>query len=295
MNAFGITEIKQVWDIFFMPFIGTVSVFLFSYFLFGKDYIRAMYEKYQLIKIDDVYYRKKYIKIKEKNAKKVKEEKILLLPIKGMSRKTITAMQNPVVFITCSFLVIYIVYRTVLFCSVVYPVRYSFESEKLLLYSVPKFTIAEIWTFSPEYTLDELYDKIDILGEECSYAKYVDYSAIHLFASIFEFCSVLCIINIFIHKPKLLIYIKSLLMLMFCFGAIYCCFYLQLQKDANVLEQKAYYVDRQLSLDDPLRSGETEKINCAMEKVEDELSHINYHSYEVFHIEIVTPKIHEGR
>lgn len=292
MNAFEVTEIKQIWDIFFMPLMSTVSVFLFAYVLFGKECIHTMYEKYQFVKIDDVYYRKKYIKIKN-DAEKARE-KFLLLPIRCISQKAITAVQNPVVFITCLFLVVYIVYRVVEFCSTIYPIRYSFTGENLLLYSTPKFTIAQIWTFFPDYTLNELYEKINIWGSECSYAEYMDYSVIHLFVSIFEFNSVLCMINMFIHKPKFSVYVRSLFMLIFCIGTIYCCFYLQFQKDASVLEQKAYYVNQQLGLEDPLKSKNTEAFDYAMERVENELSYANHHSYEIFHIQIIIPRLREG-
>lgn len=241
----------------------------------GKQYISNIYLKYKIIKIDNKYYRQKRIKIKREHSNGNKGERVILLPLSEMSEKMVTAVQNPIVFIIFFLFSVYAIYKLINLCSLLYPIRYSYMGASMLLYSTPKEIVAEIWTYFPEYTLESLYQKISILGEESSYAKYVDYSAIHMFGSIFKLCSVLCIINFFLNKPKLKIYFKTVFLLLFCFFAIVLSFYFQFQKDTKVLEQKAYYVEKQLVLDDPLVPTDFEAYQLAIKKVENELRYVD--------------------
>ena len=168
-----------------------------------------------------------------------------------------------------------------------YPIKYGFNGESMLLYSTPKQTVAKIWTYFPEYTLASLYQKIDILGEECPYAKYADYNTIYVFGSIFKFCSVLCILSFFLQKPKIKIYLKTIFLLFVSLLAIMLSFYFQFQKHAKVLEQKAYYVEKELVLDDPSVATDFNTYQTAIRKVENELRYIdNKIFYNSFHIHI---------
>lgn len=279
MENFEISDsfvgITQIWEVFFLPIVSVAIVFLFIYFLMGKQYISNIYLKYKIIKIDNKYYRQKRIKIKREHSNGNKGERVILLPLSEMSEKMVTAVQNPIVFIIFFLFSVYAIYKLINLCSLLYPIRYSYMGASMLLYSSPKEIVAEIWTYFPEYTLESLYQKISILGEESSYAKYVDYSAIHMFGSIFKLCSVLCIINFFLNKPKLKIYFKTVFLLLFCFFAIVLSFYFQFQKDTKVLEQKAYYVEKQLVLDDPLVPTDFEAYQLAIKKVENELRYVD--------------------
>lgn len=269
------TNITQIWEVFFFPIVSVAIVFLFIYFLVGKQYISNIYQKYRFIKIDNKYYRQKHVKIKKEHSNGYKDERVILLPLSEMSEKMITAVRNPIVFVIIFLLFIYTIYKIISLCSLLYPIRYSFIGGSMLLYSTPEEILAEIWTYFPEYTIESLYNKINILGDESSYAKYADYSAIHMFGSIFKFCSVLCIINIFLHKPKIKIYLKTVLLFFICLLAIVLSFYLQFQKDVDVLEQKAYYVEQQLVLDDPSVPTDFEAYQLAIEKIKNELRYID--------------------
>lgn len=295
MGNFEISDsligITKIWEAFFFPIVSTAIVLLFIYFLLGKQYIYCIYQKYKIKKIDNKYYRQKYIKIKKEYSNGNKNERVILVPLSEKSEKMIASVQNPIVSIIIFLLFAYTIYKIIIFFSSLYPIGYSFNGESMLLYSTPKEIVAEIWTYFPEYTLVSLYQKIDTLGEECSYAKYVDYSAIRMFGSIFKFCSVLCILNFFIQKPKIKVYFKTIFLLFVCLFAIMLSFYFQFQKHAKVLEQKAYYVEKQLVLDDPSVATDFNTYQIAIEKVENELRYIdNNIFYDSFHINIVILK-----
>ncbi len=63
MENFEISDsfvgITQIWEVFFLPIVSVAIVFLFIYFLMGKQYISNIYLKYKIIKIDNKYYRQK--------------------------------------------------------------------------------------------------------------------------------------------------------------------------------------------------------------------------------------------
>ncbi len=278
MDNFEISDsfvsITRIWEVFCLPTVSAVIVFLFIYFLVGKQYIKNTYRKYRIIKIDNRHYRQKYIKIKREHSSGNNYEQVILLPLSEMNEKIIAVVQNPIVFVMILLLFIYTIYKIINLCSLLYPLKYGFNGAAMLLYSTPKEIIAEIWTYFPEYTLESLYQKISILGEESSYAKYVDYSAIHMFDSISKFCSILCIINFFIHKPKIKIYLKTVCLFFTCLCVIVFTFYLQFQKDAKVLEQKAYYVEKQLVLDELSVPTDFNIYQLAIKKVENELRYV---------------------
>ena len=293
MENFEISDsligITKIWEAFFLPIVSTVIIFLFIYFLMGKQYIHYIYRKYKIIKIDNKYYRQKHIKMKKKNlVNRRKDVGVIFIPLSERSEKIISASQNPIVFIIGVLLSVYAIYKLMNLCSILYPIKYAFSGGAMLLYSTPKEIIAEIWTYFPEYTLVSLYHKISILGEECSYAKYADYSAIHMFSSIAEFCSILCILSFFLHKPKIKNYLRTMFLFFTCLFVVILSFYFQFQKNAKVLEQKAYYVEEQLVLDAPLVSTDINAYRIAIEKVENELRYVdNSIFYDSFHIDIV--------
>lgn len=279
MENFEISDsflnITQIWEVFFWPIVSVAIVFLFIYFLVGKQYISNIYQKYRIIKIDNKYYRQKHVKIKKEYSNGNNNERLILLPLSETSEKIIKAIQNPIVFVIIFLLLIYTIYKIINLCSTLYPIKYSFIGGSMLLYSTPKEILAEIWTYFPEYTIEYLYEKICIWGNESSYAKYADYSAIYMLGNIFKLCSVLCIINFFLHKPKIKIYLKTVFLFLVCLFAIVLSFYFQFRKDTKVLEQKAYYVMNQLILDDPSVPTDFDAYQLAFEKVENELKYVD--------------------
>lgn len=276
MENFEITNITQIWEVFFFPIINVASVFLFIYFLLGKQSICKMYQKYKLVRIDNKYYRQKHIKIKKEYTNIKKEESSIFLPLSQMSEKVIIGAQNPIVLVIFFLLFVYALYKAIILCSSLYPIKYSICGSSMLLYSTPKHTVAKIWTYFPEYSLESLYRKISILGEGSSYAKYADYRAIYMFGNISKFCSILCILRLFSNKPKFKIYLKTLFLLVICFFAIVLSFYFHFQKDTKVLEQKAYYVEQQLLLEDPSIPTDFYKFQSAIGKVENELQYCEH-------------------
>lgn len=284
MENFEISDsfvgITQIWEVFFLPIVSTSIIILFLYILLGKQYIYDIYQKYKLIKVDNKYYRQKHIKMKRGCSNANKNNRVILLPLSEMSINVITWVRNPIIFIVVFLMVVYTIYKMINLCSSLYPIRYSISGEAMLLYFVPKEIITEIWTYFPEYTLLSLYQKINILGEECSYAKYTDYTNVHIFGSIFEMCSIFCVISLFLQKPNIKKYIKTLFLLWVSLFAIFLSFYLQFQKAGKVLEQKAYYVREQLILDNPSVADEYYTYQLAVEKVENE---IRYRDSKIFY------------
>lgn len=200
----SLTDITQIWEAFFYPVVSAVVVFSFSYFLMGKEYFNKVYRNHKLIKIDDRYYRQRYIKIKKNNTRGDGGKKAIYVPVPGMEEKFVTVFQNPIFFIIG--LLVYSIYKVINLCSSIYPLTYGFNGETLLLYSVSPESIAEVWAYFPDYSLELLYRKINTLGTECSYAKYADYGAIYLFCKLSEFCSILCIVKLFLVKPKVKVF-----------------------------------------------------------------------------------------
>lgn len=280
----SLTDIAQIWEAFFDPIVSTIVVFMFAYFLLGKEYINKVYHNHKLIKIDGKYYKQKHIRIDKDNSKSNK--KVIVLPLSGMGEKFLAMLQNPIFFVIGMLLLVYTIYKIVNLFSSWYPITYSYSINDLVLYSVPKEKLAGIWMYFPDYSLELLYNKIDVWGNECSYAKYFDDSAVYMFCKLSEFCSVLCIVRLFFIKTKIKEFLKTLFLFLVCVGMVIFSFFLQFQSHVKVLEQKAYYVSEQLEEDDPLIVLDFDKYVLASEKVENELRHVeNKVFYGAFSLE----------
>lgn len=270
----SLTDIAQIWEAFFDPIVSTVVVFMFVYFLLGKEYINKIYHNRKLIKIDNKYYKQKHIRISKDNSSLNSSSKIIVLPLSGMWEKFMTILQNPIFFVMGLLLLVYTLYKIVNLCSSWYPIVLSYRTDSLLLYSVPKEKLACIWTYFPDYSLELLYHKIDVWGNDSSYAKYVDNSTLYMFCKISEFCSVLCIVRLFLNEIKVKDFFKTLFLFLFCTGMVILSFFLQFQNNVKVLEQKAYYVSEQLEEENPLVVLDFNKYLLASEKVENELRYV---------------------
>lgn len=275
----SLTDITQIWEAFFYPVVSTVIVFAFLYVLMGREYLSKVYHDHKLIKVDDRYYRQKHIKIKKGNTRGNVAKKTIFVPVSGMEDKFVAIFQNPIFFIIGLLLLVYTVYKIINLCSSMYPLTYGFNGEALLLYSVSSESIAKVWVYFPDYSLELLYRKISTLGMECPYAKYADYSAIHMFCKLSEFCSVLCIVKLFLVKPKIKELFKTGLLFLFCLCMVIFSYFLQFQKDAKVLQQKTYYVREQVELDDPLISFDIDRYVLASQKVENELRYVKHKAF----------------
>ena len=95
-----------------------------------------------------------------------------------------------------------------------------------------------------------------------------------MLGNISKICSVLCLVNFFIHKPKVKIYLKTTVLLCICLFTTVISFYFQFQKDTKILEQKVYYVEKQLTLDKPTVLNNYEAFQLSVEKVENELRYV---------------------
>lgn len=272
----SLTDITQIWEAFFYPVVSTIVVFAFSYFLMGKEYFNKIYRDYKFIKIDDRYYKQRHIKVSKNNKKCDNDKKTIYVPISGMEEKFVIVFQNPIFFIIGLLLLVYTVYKIINLCSSIYPLTYGFNGEALLLYSVFPESIAEVWTYFPDYSLELLYQKINTLGAECSYAKYADYGAIYMVCKLSEFCSLLCIVKLFLVKPKIKEIFKSGLCFLLCLCMVIFSHFLQFQKDVKVLQQKTYYVREQVELDDPLIIVDNDRYALALKKVENELQYVKH-------------------
>ena len=197
-----LSNFRQIWDAFLMPVISSIVIFVFITILYGKNFLYELYRKYGFVKISNKYYKHKYIRVN-------KEKKVILLPISKEMENIIVKLQKPVIIIPLVLVISYILYQLIGIIDTLYPVSYFYTSPNNLLYSVPKYTIAEIWTYFPEYNIENLNTKINIWGEECSYAKYYDYSGILLIGSVCKFCSLLCIIKFFICRTHIKEYLRT--------------------------------------------------------------------------------------
>ena len=193
-----------------------------------------------------------------------------------MGKKFLSIFQNPIFFIIGLLLLVYTVYKIINLCSSIYPLTYGFNGEALLLYSVSPESIAKVWGYFPDYSLELLYQKISTLGTECSYAKYANYNAIYMFRRLSEFCSVLCIVKLFLTKLKVKELFKTVFLFLICLCMVIFSYFLQFQKDAKVLEQKTYYVCKQVELDEPLISVDVERYALAYNKVQSELWYVKH-------------------
>ncbi len=266
-------NITQVWEAFFFPIVSMILVFLFFLLLVGKDGIAKLYQKYKLIKVDDKYYRQKRIKV-EKNFGKDVPEPVILLPFSEIGQKIIITIQKPIALFTILLVLAYAIYKLIMVCANLYPITYAYSGSNLLLYSTYKGHIAKIWIYFPNYTLEDLYEKINIMGAECSYAKYFDNSFCVMLGNIAKMCSIFCILDVFLQRSRVKKYLKTLFLLIICLGIIVLSYYIQFQKEAKVLQQKVYYVEQQLSLEDPSISCNWEKFQMAVKNVDNELRYV---------------------
>ena len=164
--------------------------------------------------------------------------------------------------------------KLIMVCANLYPITYAYSGSNLLLYSTYKEHIAKIWIYFPNYTLEDLYEKINIMGAECSYAKYFDNSFCIMLGNIAKMCSIFCILDVFLQRSRVKKYLKTLFLLIICLGIIVLSYYIQFQKEAKVLQQKVYYVEQQLSLEDPSASCNWEKFQMAVKNVDNELRYV---------------------
>lgn len=266
-------NITQVWEAFFFPIVSMILVFLFFLLLVGKDGIAKLYQKYKLIKVDDKYYRQKRIKV-EKNFGKDVPEPVILLPFSEIGQKIIITIQKPIALFTILLVLAYAIYKLIMVCANLYPITYAYSGSNLLLYSTYKEHIAKIWIYFPNYTLEDLYEKINIMGAECSYAKYFDNSFCIMLGNIAKMCSIFCILDVFLQRSRVKKYLKTLFLLIICLGIIVLSYYIQFQKEAKVLQQKVYYVEQQLSLENPSASCNWEKFQMAVKNVDNELRYV---------------------
>lgn len=280
-----LSNFRQIWDAFLMPVISSIVIFVFITILFGKNFLYELYRKYGFVKISNKYYKHKYIRVN-------KEKKVILLPISKEMENIIVKLQKPVIIIPLVLVISYILYQLIGIIDTLYPVSYFYTSPNNLLCSVPKYTIAEIWTYFPEYNIENLNTKINIWGEECSYAKYYDYSGILLIGSVCKFCSLLCIIKFFICRTHIKEYLRTSILLAMCLLGILLSYYLQFQKQSEVLEQRAYYVRSKLVMGNPAVETDYDNFQISYEKVENELRYIDDKIfYGAFGIEISAGKV----
>lgn len=162
----------------------------------------------------------------------------------------------------------------------------------MLLYSTPKQVIAEIWAYYPEYTIENLYNKINTWGSESNFSRNADFSAAIIMGNISKFCSIICLVNLFIQKPKFQTYIKTGVMFFICLLVVIFSFYLSFMIHADELEQKAYYVVQQVEVDQSFTHIEQCDFDLAYEKVETELRSVEKDSLiDNFRISFRIPKI----
>lgn len=270
----GLTNIESIWEIFATPLISIFIIAAFTYFLFGKQYFSGIFQKYKFIKVDGKYYKQKHFSGNKHVFYRNKKEYTLLVPVSKIEEKIINIIQKPVVSISILLLFVYSVFKLNRFLGTYYPLKYAFSGSAMLLYAVPKGIIAEIWVYFPKYTLETLYDKISILGEECSYAKHVDYTITHVLGNTLKCCSLLCIINMFIRKNKIKEYLKPIFLFIICIISIVVVYYVEFSQNVKVLEQKAYYAEKQLVLENPEKISEYQEFQIAIGRVENELLYV---------------------
>lgn len=91
MDNFEISDsfvsITRIWEVFFWPIVSAMIASLFIYLLVGRQYIKNIYRKYRIIKIDNKHYRQKYIKIKREHSSGNNGEQVILLPFSEMNEK----------------------------------------------------------------------------------------------------------------------------------------------------------------------------------------------------------------
>lgn len=273
MKMGEVLNITQIWKTFFFPIVSMIFIFLFLILLVGKSGIVKIYQKYKIIKVDDKYYHHKRIKIK-KNFRNTDPHPVIFLPVSEIGQKTIIMIRKPAIIFTIVLVFAYAMYKLMMVCANLYPITYAYSGSNLLLYSTYKENIAEIWTYFPNYTLEALYEKINIMGAECSYAKYFDNSFCVMLGNIAKICSIFCVLNVFLQKPRARRYLKTLFLLIMCLGMIIFFYYIQFQEEANVLRQKVYYVQQQLVLEKPSVLWNWEKFQIAVENVDNELRYV---------------------
>lgn len=280
----GLSDFTKIWDVFLVPIISSGIICLFTYFLFGKEFFCDIYRKYGLVKISNKYYKQKYIKVG-------KEKRIILLPVSKILENIIPYLQNPIVIVAFLLMASYILYQIISIVSSFYLLKYFYTSSKMLLYSVSKGTLAEVWTYFPGDSIENLNIRINALGEECSYQKYTDYTGILLVGDVCKFCLLLCVVKFWINRKNIKEHLKTAILLFMCLSGIILSFYLQFQKQCDVLEQKTYYVRDKLVTDNSVAQIDMNKYQISYENIENELRYVdNKMFYGAFGIEICIGK-----
>lgn len=179
------------------------------YVLLGNQYVRKIYRRYEFIRINDIVYRKKYLKRKNGD----RREMVIYIPI---SKRVVSTFQNPIFLIILILLAFYAVYELINFFAVFYPIKYAYNGGRMLLYCTSKDLVRDIWRYFPQYSLELLYNKINILGESCPFVGCFDDNLLYMINNTLKFCSILCILNLGRKKIKMETYLKTVCLFFIC-------------------------------------------------------------------------------
>ena len=257
-------DVRSFFDAFLEPFIVSCCVIWIVCFLIGKERINILFDRFKFEKYENKYYRKKCLK-KSRN-----EKKLVYLPISTVEELIVKdILKKPFILLILVLFVIYTVYRMSLFISTFNPLHWCYNTSSVMLVSVHKYVLAEIWTYFPDDSFEVLCDRIMELGEDCPYSR--EKNRVMLLSTICStglFASLLSgAIALFKHN-KIKYIKKAVLVSIICILGIYLSSLNSYYEYQEEVRQVCYYVNADLRL-------KNEKFNSNnIDKYENELDNL---------------------
>lgn len=229
-------NIDAIWRMFVFPFIYTGSFLILLWFVLGKNRIC------QLINIK--------FKREEYEGQKYKLKNSIYIPISRYEKLICNILINHKIFIlVASLTFIYSYGKIIYFIGNIFPITYSYVSSSLIIKSINENTIAELWSYYPNFSFNQLCNKIIDVGQNSDYVKY-NMNHYFEFQSFFEFCIIFflfyCVYNLI--KRKWRICIKCMVIIIISSFLLYCTFFLAVDRQCTILQQECYYTLNQIEL-----------------------------------------------
>lgn len=250
MEIFDLSsEINSTWDTFFFPIIEFIVTAFVIRYLLSKN----MFEKIKNLIIFEkgCYFRK---------------NKGLYVPLPKTYNKLIeTTFSNPLYILILFLVLVFALDRLIVFSSAFNPVKFVYNPENLLRYSVDNYTIASLWSYHPNL---ELYELCNLISQENPTVYNQTQESIHNILIFLQFIELLAIIMFIINI------IKDRKMSLRCIGILLVfviltlVFYLILfYSMTDTMEQNCYSVLNKFQIENELITEDNAMFNECLKKL----------------------------
>ena len=164
-----LTNITQIWDVFFFPVLDSVLVYLFLCLLFGRENILRFKEHL-------------FPKPSKKGKHRLKAYQLSPDRLKTLTKK-------PLSLLIVSLIICFTFYRLISHLSILFPIKIWYKPPVILLHCIDERELADVWSQYPNLTIDLLIDKISLtqgIVTDTIYSQDVEFTS--SVDSVVKFC-----------------------------------------------------------------------------------------------------------